>query len=83
MCFGQELANAGAGRLSESKAFCEGIMWRAQGTALAFPKTDNPHVVGSPDAIAWDLGWDAAEAGAGGPLDLTGTCCAAVPDIQV
>lgn len=80
LCFGEQLANAGAGRIDQSKSFCEGMAYRATGTLLGAPKTGNPHVPGAPDAIAWDLGWDFAETGksASVPLDTSGTCCAAV-----
>lgn len=68
------------GTLKSSKAFCEGMAYRASGTAIAKPKVDNPHVAGSDAATAWDLGWDFAEAGksASVPLDTSATCCAAV-----
>lgn len=82
LCFGQVRNNAGAGHISQSKAYCEGAKWRAQGTALAFPKTDNPHEAGSEDAEAWDLGWDVAQAAAGGTLGTVG-CCAYIGAIAI
>ena len=66
MSFGQEYANAGAGRLQDCKAFGEGVMYRAAGTAAAQPKTDNPHLANSATALAWNLGWDLAQANTGG-----------------
>lgn len=83
LCFGSDYNNAGAGHIRSSVAFCEGVAYRASGTALAAPKTDNPHVSGSEAADAWDAGWDAADADAGGAFDHRATCCGAQPDIQV
>ena len=80
LCTGAKTNNAGAGLFSQSKAYCEGMAYRATGTLLGAPKTGNPFVAGSPDAISGDLGWDFAEAGKSGsvPLDTSATCCAAV-----
>lgn len=75
LCYGQSRNNSGASTLRESKAFAEGILYRAGGTAIAKPKADNPHETGSEAFAAWDLGWDAAQAAAGGSLPATG--CAA------
>jgi len=76
LCFGSTYNNAGSGHLRSSKSFCEGMGYRASGTAAAKPKTDNPHVTGSDAALAWNLGWDFATAASGGTIDSTGTCCA-------
>jgi len=65
LSFGSKYNNAGAGQLRECKAFGEGVQYRASGTVLSVPKTDNPHEAGSDAAIAFDLGWDLAEANAG------------------
>ena len=79
LCFGTQFANAGAGRLSASHAFCEGLYWRSQGTAAAFPITDNPHAVGSEDADAWDRGWTVTDSAAGSTVDPTDAPCCAIP----
>lgn len=65
LCTGQQENNIGAGRLSQSKAFCEGRTTNFQGGLIG----DNPHEVGSPDSDAWLAGF----------ADLTpaeDTCCA-------
>lgn len=80
LCFGETLNNAG--ELRSSKAFCEGRDYRAQGTAIAFPKNSNPHEATSEAATAWDLGWDNAEAGAGTYVGITG-CCSALGNVLV
>ncbi len=76
LCFGEPFNNAGAAHLRSSKSFCEGILFRSGGTAVAQPITGNPHVTGSEAADAWDLGWTFADNAAGGVLDTSGTCCA-------
>ena len=82
LCTGAPSNNIGAGRLSQSKSYCEGMAYRASGTAIAAPKTDNPHVAGSPDAVAWDLGWDLADTNTGGNISKADRgCCAATPTI--
>ena len=83
LCFGSAYNNAGAGNLEQSKAFCEGMGYRAAGTALEKPKEDNPHAAGSESALAWALGWDFSEANVGTVPDTSGTCCAAVPLVPV
>jgi len=65
LSFGSAYNNAGAGQLRECKAFGEGIAYRASGTVLSVPKTDNPHESNSDAALAWALGWDLAEANVG------------------
>jgi len=53
-----------------AQAYCEGMAHRIQGTALAFPITDNPY--SDPDGeleTAWDAGWNSANGDAGGVLD--------------
>jgi len=75
LCFGSVVHNnAGSGRLRTSKSFCEGIAYRASGTAVAKPAEDNPHQTGSDAFDAWDDGWDLANAEAGGTL--ASGCCA-------
>ncbi len=59
--FGIDLNNAGAARIMAARAFSEGIYHRAQGTAAAFPITDNPLQSGSDEDSAWDRGWQVAE----------------------
>jgi len=82
LCNGRESNNAGAGRLSQSKAYCEGMAYRASGTGIAKPITDNPHVDGSPDGVSWATGWTVAEAGVGGNVSKADLgCCASVPTI--
>lgn len=79
LCTGAPTNNAGAGILSSSKAFCEGLAWRAQGTAVAFPISDNPHEPGSEDADAWDAGWTVTNAAAGTTVDPDNCPCCAAP----
>ena len=82
LCTGQPENNIGAGRLSQSKAYCEGMAYRASGTFAAKPVTDNPHVPGSPDAGSWDLGWIVADDASGGNVSKADLgCCAAVPSV--
>lgn len=83
LCFGSEYNNAGAGQLKDSKAFCEGMAYRASDTAILAPKADNPHPAASEAALAWNLGWDFATANVGTVPDTSGTCCAAVPLVPV
>jgi len=65
LCTGAPENNIGAGRLSQSKAFCEGRKANNDGDLIG----TNPHVVDSPDSDAWLLGYvDATAASA--------TCCA-------
>lgn len=57
----------------ESKAFCEGMFFRASGTASAKPITGNPEDgVGSQAETAWDAGWNYAD-DQSIPFELTGT----------
>ena len=41
----------------ETKAFSEGIYFRAGGDALTRPVTDNPHEPESDAGVAWTAGW--------------------------
>lgn len=75
LCFGSNYANAGAGHLQSSKAFCEGMQYRADGTAALKPKASNPLPSSSEAAGAWDRGWDFADDEAGGTIDTSATCC--------
>lgn len=73
LCTGAATNNAATPH--QSRAFCEGVTFRARGTAAAYPITGNPHDDdGSEAETAWDAGWTAAHAQAGSTL--TGTCCA-------
>ena len=84
LCDGATMYNAGAGRLSASKAYCEAIAYRAAGSAIAHPKLFNPHPPSSEDGLAWDRGWDKAQASAGGELSKADRgCCAATGVIPV
>ena len=60
-----------------SQAFCDGMRHRSQGTAVGFPITDNPEDgVGSDFETAWDAGWNAAHAQAGGAINSDeAECC--------
>lgn len=66
--------------VSESRAYCEGMLYRAGGTALQRPITDNPHAVASDpiDNANWDRGWTLADDNAGGTISKADAgCCAA------
>jgi hypothetical protein len=65
---GRDVTRAKNGVKNNSKAYCEGITYRASDSAANAPKDDNPHQVGSEAAEAWDAGWDAADAAAGGQM---------------
>ncbi len=73
------ISNNGPG-LRESKAFCEGRLYRSLGTSVQQPITDNPHAPNSKAGDAWDLGWGDADAAAGSYLGPT-ACCAAIGDV--
>lgn len=83
LCVGASTPQNNAARFKNSKAYCEGIIYRASGTAAEKPSTDNPHASGSEANFAWEDGWLDADDASGGTLDLSGSCCAAVPAIQV
>ena len=72
LCTGTTIKN---GTIRDSKAFCEGMAYRTTGSAVAAPKANNPHAAGSDAAIAWDNGWDIADA-AGGSTIGDAFCCA-------
>jgi len=78
LCVGEPINNAGAGHLSASKAYCEGMAYRASGTLIQRPFASNPHVQNSPDWNAWDYGWTKANDNAGGQISKADRgCCAA------
>ena len=78
LCFGSVYNNCGMAHVSDSKAFCKAIDFRVSGTALERPKANNPFPVGSSEAIAWDNGWDKAQASAGGVMGKAEAPCCAV-----
>lgn len=63
-----------------SKAFCEGMQYRTQGTAVAYPITGCPHLAADAEAYAsWRAGWTVANGAAGGALtESEASCCALV-----
>lgn len=72
-CSGHALKTANS---RESKAYCEGMAYRASDTAANAPITDNPHNAGDMKD-AWDAGWDVADAAAGGAIGkVEAGCCA-------
>ena len=69
-------------RLTSSKAFCEGMAYRASGTGIDKPITDNPHEAGSEDSTAWNAGWTVANDNIGSTISRADLgCCAAVPAV--
>ena len=67
-----------------SRSFCEGMQFRGQGTAAAFPATGNPYDgEGTEEETAWDEGWGVAHAAAGGSITSADmACCGVNPDIS-
>lgn len=64
----------------ESRAFSEGIYYRAGGTLLGRPVTDNPHAATSSAGVAWIAGWTVADAVApSGTISQSDAPCVAVP----
>lgn len=79
ICTGSATNNAGAANLRESKAFCEGMYYRSQGTAVAYPITGNPFDGdGSEAETAWDAGWTVANTAAGGTIAIASQACCSV-----
>ena len=76
-CVGKSENNSDLMR--ESRAFCEGISHRAQGTAVGFPITDNPHAPLSDAGGAWSRGWTVGDDSAGGAINPKDAPCCAVP----
>jgi len=62
-----------------SKAFSEGMYWRAKGISISYPSSDNPHALGSEDYVAWLAGWNVANAAAGSTIAATAAPNCAVP----
>ena len=64
----------------ESKAFSEGLYYRAGGTLLGRPVTDNPHVATSSAGVAWIAGWTVSDAVApAGTITASNAPCVAIP----
>jgi hypothetical protein len=64
----------------ESKAFSEGVYYRAGGTLLGRPVTDNPHPASSSANAAWTAGWTVSDAVApSGTITASNAPCVAVP----
>ena len=80
ICIGE--ATGSKPRLASSRAFCEGMAYRASGTLVQRPFSDNPHVQSSEDWNAWDNGWTLADDATGGNISKADLgCCAATPVI--
>ena len=72
--------------INRSRAYCQGFLYRLEGTAVAKPKTDNPY--GADQEVAkvdWDTGWDNCNAQAGNALTraMTGCCPGEGQTVQV
>ena len=65
--------------LKETKAFSEGLYYRAGGTLVTRPNTDNPHPVGSSASAAWLRGWTVASGAFDTTIDPADAPCVAVP----
>jgi hypothetical protein len=78
ICYGESWKNSGAARTSQSKAYCEGMGYRAAGGAPGFPLIDNPYVAGSPDWVAWGAGWNVADDNTGSTMDKADSGCCQV-----
>ena len=64
----------------ESRAFSEGVYYRAGGTLLGRPASDNPHASGSSAYAAWAAGWTVADDVApAGTITASDAPCVAVP----
>jgi len=80
LCSGAPTNNAG--NIKNSKSYCEGAIYRAEGTLVSRPITSNPHESGSEAAISWESGWTYAENQSGGYAGAF-ACCAALGDVVV
>ena len=79
ICTGTATNNAGPANLRESKAFCEGMQFRSEGTAVQKPITGNPFDGdGSEAETAWDAGWTVANSAAGGTISVANQACCSV-----
>ena len=64
----------------ESRAFSEGLLYRASGTLLGKPVTDNPHVSTTSAGAAWIAGWTVSDTAApAGTVSQSSAPCVAVP----
>ena len=78
MCTGAVTNNAYLPK--ETKAFSEGLLYRAGGTLLGRPVTDNPHAAASSAGVAWIAGWTVSDTAApAGTVAQTSAPCVAVP----
>jgi len=84
MCFGEVFNNSYNPKAT--KAFSEGLHYRAGGTALERPATDNPHeeppltnLGSSPSWLAWDNGWLVADSASPSAVSQSDAPCVAVP----
>ena len=69
--------------IKETKAFSEGIYWRASGTIITAPITSNPHEAASDAGVAWQAGWNVANAAFSGTISQADAPCVAVPDTAI
>lgn len=76
--------DASLNEIRNSKAYCEGMAYRAGGTAAGRPLTGNPYDGdGSEAETAWDAGWAVADGAAGGTLTKTQMgCCSVQPAVS-
>jgi len=81
VCTGNQTGNSDL--IKESKSFCEGLAHRSQGTAAAFPSTDNPHAANSDANFAWLTGWTVANDATGGAVSPANAPCCAVSTATV
>ena len=72
LSFGENRNNSGAALLMDSKAFAEGIAYRASSSRRRRPARNCPHEIGSGAYVAWQLGWSTADASSGKYLGAVG-----------
>ena len=78
-CTGVTNNNNGPSRIRDMKAFTEGLEYRAGGTTVSRPASDNPHDgLGNNAETSWDEGWAVAEAAKGGTITPSDAPCVAV-----
>lgn len=79
-CTGGVDNNSGRARIRASRAFSEGLLYRAGGTAVGRPQSNNPHDgLGNDAETAWDEGWSVAHAASPGAITPSDAPCVAVP----
>ncbi len=76
-CTGEPTNNSDL--MKESRAFCEGLSFRAAGTNASQPLSANPHGSFNDAADSWNNGWLVANGSAGGTVDPASAPCCAVP----